>query len=719
MPPELSSAASVPETTSSSAVVDATSAPVATPPSAPAWVDLVRLERYREAHEALEALPDADKSTPEMRFLRARVASEIGATKLVRPILEGVDVPMFAEEIAALRAEAALVEGPFEEAIAFYEKRGSAADLAKAGRAALASGDAKRALSFADRSLVLAQKQKRPTDERRAHDLRVKAHFAKNTGGEATTSLKWLATNAPSSKEGKDAIEKLPPAALTNKEKREVIDALLAAGAGKEAIERIDLYASAFSKTDLAHLRATAEFKARRYKAAADSFLAAAKNDSERAPEQLYYAARSLARSKREDDAEKRYLEIEKRFKKGLWVERASYQRASLLLSQNKFDAAAKAYTSYLAKYADSKDRDEAEYALALSLLSADQPAKAKTVFAKMADRAKKTDWGFLRQLEGVAALRAKDQPTAVKLFVEVAKEQPLTWAAAMARARLQSLDQPAPPIIAKPIDQAHTPLALTLPPKARTLVSLGLDQDAEAWLSSNESTASAMYTNRETEALCGMYGLLSRAKRRYKVGAQAVSFDSLMRAPTNAERWSWECLYPAPYSARVRELEETRKLPNGFVHAIMRQESAFDPDARSPVGASGLMQLMPTTAAEAAKETAFIDYRPEEVTVPDVNLRLGSFYLEKMLGRFDGSLPLAAAAYNAGPQAVSRWVETAKEFEADVFVARIPYEETRNYTMKVMSNLFRYQWMLGGESAVHVPGLTLPTKTNVDEDDY
>jgi soluble lytic murein transglycosylase len=215
------------------------------------------------------------------------------------------------------------------------------------------------------------------------------------------------------------------------------------------------------------------------------------------------------------------------------------------------------------------------------------------------------------------------------------------------------------------------------------------------------------------------MYGQLSRAKRRYKVGSNAVDFESLMRAPAPADRWSWECLYPSPYNDRVGELEAEYAIPRGLVHALMRQESGFDPEIRSPVGAEGLMQLMPNTAGEAAKECNLDSFDPKEVTAPEVNLRLGSFYIGKMLKTFEGSPALAAAAYNAGPTAVSRWIENAKEHEADVFVARIPYEETRNYVVRVMGNLARYQWLAGGDAAVTPLALELPKNGRAKDDDY
>src|SRR5205807_2343524 len=147
-------------------------------------------------------------------------------------------------------------------------------------------------------------------------------------------------------------------------------------------------------------------------------------------------------------------------------------------------------------------------------------------------------------------------------------------------------------------------------------------------------------------EALCAMYGKLARAKRRYKVGSAAVAFDALMRAPSAADRWMWECIYPAPYAGAVSQYEKDYEVPVGLIHAVMRQESAFDPDALSPVGAAGLMQLMPSTASEAAKEANFT-FAPEDIKAPDANVKIGGFYLGKLSKSYDGCLPLAVASYN------------------------------------------------------------------------
>lgn len=717
-PPAHSTA--VPEVANATATSTAAAAPVVEAGSP--WVMAVRLSRYREADKLLEGLEESEKQKPEMRYLRARIAAELGHHDRVRPLLEGVALPLFEEDIERLRAEAASEVGPYREAAKYFEKTGKVRDLVRAARALAKEGDTKAALALADRALADAQRLRRTSDERAAHAVRAELLTQAGRQNEAITDQKWLLTRAPETADGRaarKALESNPKAGLTDKDKRAAVDGLLQAGAGKEALELLERWGRAYSAAELAHKRAEGLYKSRDYKKAAAAFLAASKQRSGRTAEQIYYAARALARSKKESEALERFEEVVRRFRKELWAERASYQRALLLQNQGRYADAARAFTEFLAKFPKSADRHDAEYALALAHLSAGQPGEARRVFGKLASGAKKTDWGVYRELEGVAAMRVGDRDEAITIFNQVATAQPLTFAAQIARARLVETGAPLPPLIEAPAARTATPLAPVLPAKAAQLVALGLDEDAELHLASNEAEVSAPYGGRETEALCTLYGQLSRAKRRYKVGANAVSFEALMRAPAPADRWSWDCLYPSPYADRVSELEAEYKIPSGLVHSLMRQESGFDPEIRSPVGAQGLLQLMPTTAQEAAKEAGLEGFEPSQVTTPEVNLRLGSFYIAKMLKTFEGSAPLAAAGYNAGPKAVSRWLESAKEHETDVFVARIPYEETRNYVVRVMGNLARYQWLASGEAGVTALALALPKDGRASDDDY
>ena len=152
---------------------------------------------------------------------------------------------------------------------------------------------------------------------------------------------------------------------------------------------------------------------------------------------------------------------------------------------------------------------------------------------------------------------------------------------------------------------------------------------------------------------------------------------------------------FPAPLrqdvSARAKEIG----LDPAFVYGLIRQESRFIMDARSGVGASGLMQLMPATAKWTAKKIG-MPYSPALITDRDTNLRLGNAYLKLVLDDVGGSQPMAAAAYNAGPGRPRKWRE-GPVLDAAVWAENIPFAETRDYVKKVLSNAAYYAMALGG----------------------
>jgi soluble lytic murein transglycosylase len=136
-------------------------------------------------------------------------------------------------------------------------------------------------------------------------------------------------------------------------------------------------------------------------------------------------------------------------------------------------------------------------------------------------------------------------------------------------------------------------------------------------------------------------------------------------------------------------------------VFAIARQESMFQIDAESSVGARGLMQLMPGTAKEVAAAVG-VDYSPARlVSDASYNALLGSTYLGKQLDRYDGSLVLAAAAYNAGPGNANKWIKAygdprSGNVDPVTWVELIPFQETRTYVKRVLGNYLVYREQLG-----------------------
>lgn len=139
------------------------------------------------------------------------------------------------------------------------------------------------------------------------------------------------------------------------------------------------------------------------------------------------------------------------------------------------------------------------------------------------------------------------------------------------------------------------------------------------------------------------------------------------------------------------------------LVHALVRQESGFDPGARSRAGARGLMQLMPGTARRVARSLKLTDHSTERLTSdPNHNVLLGSAYLDSMLERFDGSMVMALAAYNAGPHRVTRWLKENGDPRGSLddtidWIESIPFSETRNYVQRVLETLPIYRWKLEG----------------------
>jgi soluble lytic murein transglycosylase len=149
---------------------------------------------------------------------------------------------------------------------------------------------------------------------------------------------------------------------------------------------------------------------------------------------------------------------------------------------------------------------------------------------------------------------------------------------------------------------------------------------------------------------------------------------------------------FPSPFRDVMRATTERLGLDMAWVYGLIRQESRFILDARSHVGASGLMQLMPGTAKYVARKIGMSDFAQHKVTDINTNIVLGTNYLNMVLYDLDGSQAMATAAYNAGPGRPRAWRSTlSMPVEGAIFAESIPFSETRDYVKKVMSNATYY----------------------------
>ncbi|MBL0729795.1 lytic transglycosylase domain-containing protein [Piscinibacter sp. HJYY11] len=150
---------------------------------------------------------------------------------------------------------------------------------------------------------------------------------------------------------------------------------------------------------------------------------------------------------------------------------------------------------------------------------------------------------------------------------------------------------------------------------------------------------------------------------------------------------------YPTPFKREVQARAKEIGLDAAYVYGLIRQESRFIMDARSHVGASGLMQIMPATARWTARKIG-LPFSQDMIADRDTNLKLGTQYLRLVLEDFEGSELLAAAAYNAGPSRPRRWRE-GPVLEAAIWAENVPFNETRDYVKKVLSNAIFYSALL------------------------
>lgn len=156
--------------------------------------------------------------------------------------------------------------------------------------------------------------------------------------------------------------------------------------------------------------------------------------------------------------------------------------------------------------------------------------------------------------------------------------------------------------------------------------------------------------------------------------------------------RW----LYPVPFKPAVERSAQEWGLDPFLLVAVMKVESSFNPRAQSAKGARGLMQIMPETGAWIARELGIEPFHPDDLFEPEVNLRIGAWYLTYLIRRFDGRLALALAAYNGGQGNVKRWLDSMRWDGEEESVNDIPYGETRRFVLRVLRTYRIYQAAYG-----------------------
>ncbi len=181
-----------------------------------------------------------------------------------------------------------------------------------------------------------------------------------------------------------------------------------------------------------------------------------------------------------------------------------------------------------------------------------------------------------------------------------------------------------------------------------------------------------------------------------YQKGNYATSVilarDAMAKLPVKPVKTDlrWRLVYPQNYYKQVKNYAKQYKNNDALMMAIIREESHFNPEAQSGVGAIGLMQLMPSTAHEIGDKNG-ISFNTSYLFNPELNIRIGNLYYSTIRGMLNNKDVSAIAAYNGGIGSVTRWKSTLKYNDTDEFIEKIPYEETKNYVVKVFRGYWNY----------------------------
>ena len=196
-----------------------------------------------------------------------------------------------------------------------------------------------------------------------------------------------------------------------------------------------------------------------------------------------------------------------------------------------------------------------------------------------------------------------------------------------------------------------------------------------------------------------------TRNQQLAQLASQRGWYRMAIDAASRAQAWdALELRFPTPYRSTFQHYGQARQVPSTELMAIARRESAFYPQAQSPVGARGLMQLMPATGQQVASALGQRGGSAELFEV-DHNVLLGSAYYRQLLDRFGGNRVFALTAYNAGPHRVDRWRHKRGEgVPVDVWIDTIPYKETREYVQAVLFYNVVFQYLMGDTRSLLTP---------------
>lgn len=451
----------------------------------------------------------------------------------------------------------------------------------------------------------------------------------------------------------------------------------------------------------------TALFKMRRrYADAGKLLLSVAPHLGADGAEAMFHGARALSRADEDDRAITWYRKVVEKYPRSEWAQEAQFLIGWLELNRGRYAQAIEPLEQVIRKYPRSKWVDDALWFSGLAHYLAGEWQAARTQLGALAKRG-----GALEAGKGQYWLARIDEregkaEAARTGYLALVKRWPFSWYALLSRARLAAAGVAVGPFGADavaptgPRFESKVVASLAADPLIRRtdeLTAAGLGVEAGYELERAERGFLARHGRGPGLAfLMDRYRKAGNFNRPWMLGV--VYGGAALNGPAegSARAW-WQHAYPEAYKALVDKYRDVGKNPVGYLHAIMRKESGFDPLTLSYADAQGLLQMIPATTLRVAEKLG-LPYAPGRLYEPEFNIQTGSWYIGTLLQKFRGQIPLGAGAFNSGPRPVMRWCDQNGHRELDEFVELVSYTQTREYMKKVTENYARYRYLLLGE---------------------
>lgn len=422
--------------------------------------------------------------------------------------------------------------------------------------------------------------------------------------------------------------------------------------------------------------------KARRYQEAEQALKAVATTatKAEIRAEAAWQMARAIEKSGRDEEAFSAYNRVAELYPESGCADDALLDAAFIRKFQNRPAETIDLLARLLTKYPKTPLKQRIIWESGWGNYLAGRYQAAADSFGKLGSNDDYRERALFWQGRSLAA--AGDQTGAATCRASLLKEFPFGYYAQQLR------KQTAEPQIETLPRLSREPLEM-LPPaegyeRVKALIQVGMVDDAATEL----AVARKKLGKGKTDA-----GL---ARLYLEIGNYNAAMSIYRQTPTNPapdDLHAWSLLFPRAYRELVTKYSEQAGIEPSLAYAVMRAESAFMPEAKSPVGARGLMQLMPETAATVLRAKKI---EPERLYNPELNIRLGSKHLRELIDKYNGNRIAVIASYNAGAHNVNRWLKTYAGLPEEVFIESIPFGETREYVKKVLTTTAIYQRLYG-----------------------